>query len=164
MEKTLNMQNPFSPETAEHAKETVEHAKETVRSAVDDAGVWAKSQTERAKETLKAKAEDLSQQTRETKGRIVETLSGGREQAAGILDKAAAKVRDAGPRIPGGQQTTDMAFRAAEGLESTAGYLRRSDARAMASDVKETVRRYPTEALVGALITGFLVGRVLRSR
>ncbi len=123
------------------------------KNAMDEALRKAES----AKETLRAKAGEVTHKTEEAVNR-------GRDRAASALDRAAAKIRGVGTRIPGGQRTTGIADRTAGKLSHTAGYLREHDARAMASDVKESVRRHPTEALIGALIAGFLVGRSVRGR
>ncbi|MDX2150471.1 MAG: hypothetical protein SFV54_07040 [Bryobacteraceae bacterium] len=88
--------------------------------------------------------------------------SGQRGGVAGVIERAADRLRDAGPRIPGGDRTTQYANRAADGLRSTADYVRTADAKAVANDIKDTVRRHPTETLIGALIAGFLVGRAFR--
>jgi hypothetical protein len=145
-----NANQPFSRETVEKGKQTAGLVKETAKSAATDVKTWAGDQADRAREAFRSTA---------TRG-----VDRGRVQAAGALDRAADSLRDAGPHIPGGQKTTDLANRAAEGLHNTAGYLRRKDARAIALDVKDTVRRHPTQALLGALVAGFLVGRTIKRK
>ena len=55
-----------------------------------------------------------------------------------------------------------VAHSAAEKLESTAGYIREHDVRAMLSDVGDMVKRNPGPSLLIAVAIGFLIGRAFR--
>lgn len=112
---------------------------------------------QRATDRIREKAAQISREA-------AERVNVQRNRAASMLDRAAEKLRTTGPRIPGGDKTTQFANRAADRLHSTAGYLREHDAGAMANDVRDAVRRHPAQVLVGALVAGFLVGRAFRGR
>ena len=51
----------------------------------------------------------------------------------------------------------------ADGMQSTASYLKGRDFNQMGKDAMNICRRYPTQSLIAALAVGFLIGRV-RSR
>lgn len=146
-----NANQPLGRETVEKGKETAERARETAESAGADVREWAGQQAGRAREAVRSTSDEAARE-----------IDRGRVQAADALDRAAESIRQAGPRIPGGRRANDLAGRAARGVENTAAYLRRKDARALAFDVKETVRKHPAQALIGALVAGFLVGRSIR--
>jgi hypothetical protein len=55
-----------------------------------------------------------------------------------------------------------VAHSAADKLQATADYVRRTDLNGMVEDVQDIVKRYPKESLAVAAILGFLVARGLR--
>jgi ElaB/YqjD/DUF883 family membrane-anchored ribosome-binding protein len=55
-----------------------------------------------------------------------------------------------------------VAHSTADKLESTAGYIREHDVKAMFSDVEDVVRRNPGPSLLIAASIGFLIGRAFR--
>jgi ElaB/YqjD/DUF883 family membrane-anchored ribosome-binding protein len=77
------------------------------------------------------------------------------------LDAAAEAVRDYEDTLPGGERVERFTRAAADGLESTASYLRRHDLSRMAGDLTTMVRENPLPSVVAAAAIGFIVGRVL---
>ena len=55
-----------------------------------------------------------------------------------------------------------FAQQATEKLSATADYLRNKKMADMKADLESLVKRYPTQALVGALAIGFLAARAMR--
>ena len=51
---------------------------------------------------------------------------------------------------------------AREKVNSAVDYFRENDARAITNDVKGYLQSHPTQALIGAVVLGFLAGRVIR--
>lgn len=51
---------------------------------------------------------------------------------------------------------------AREKLGTAVDYFREHDARAITNDFKGYLQSHPTQALVGAVVLGFLAGRVIR--
>ena len=47
-------------------------------------------------------------------------------------------------------------------MESTATYLREHDTQTMLNDIEAYVRGHPTQAVIGAVAVGFVLGRMLR--
>jgi hypothetical protein len=85
-----------------------------------------------------------------------EQLDQGRFHAARALDSAAVKLE--------GKAESAAADKAARGLHHASGYLRDHDTEAMMLDFKQLVRHHPVEFLSAAVVTGYVIGRVLRGR
>jgi len=104
-----------------------------------------------------SKVKDKAGQAVET---VAETLS--RENAAEGLERTASTIHAGAERVPGGPKLVKMTHSLADGIESTASYLRDHDVQKMGKDVMNLCRRYPTQSLVAALAVGFLIGRSRR--
>ena len=109
-------------------------------------------QAEKAKDSLSEVGQKAADQMEEQRRRAADVLSSG---ASTLHEKAEA--------LPGGPKVVNMAHRAAEGLETTAAYIREHDSKAMMADVGELVKRYPAQFLAGGIVLGFLIGRSFRS-
>jgi ElaB/YqjD/DUF883 family membrane-anchored ribosome-binding protein len=83
-----------------------------------------------------------------------------REQSAGGMERAAEMLRDKTEGANG--MPAEAGAKAAETLDSASGYLRSHDTREIWNDVEVYAREHPTQALAGAVVTGFLLGRILR--
>ena len=79
-----------------------------------------------------------------------------RESAAGALDQTASSLHSGGAKLSG------AAHSAADTIQATADYVRRTDLKGMAQDVQDLVKRYPGQSLAAAAILGFLLARGLR--
>ncbi|MBV9300637.1 MAG: YtxH domain-containing protein [Acidobacteriaceae bacterium] len=120
-------------DTAQTVKEKVSDAASTAKQKVSDAG-------------------------RQASDKIDEK----RGPAADALESAASTLHEKAEDLPGGETVKSVAHSAAEKLESTAGYIREHDVRAMLSDVEEIVKRNPGPSLLVAVAIGFLIGRAFR--
>ncbi len=85
-----------------------------------------------------------------------------RGPAADALQSAASTIHEKAEDLPGGETVKSVAHSAADKLESTAGYIREHDVKAMLSDVEEIVKRNPGPSLLIAVAVGFLIGRAFR--
>jgi ElaB/YqjD/DUF883 family membrane-anchored ribosome-binding protein len=63
----------------------------------------------------------------------------------------------------GAEKISNVVHSVAEGVQSTATYLREHDTKQMMSDVEDIVRRNPGQSLLIAAAVGFLVGRAFRN-
>lgn len=88
----------------------------------------------------------------------------GRVSAASGLDKAATLLHENAGSLPGGPKVSDMAHSAADGLSTSAAYVREHDMSKMMADVEKLVKNNPGPSLVVAGVIGFLVGRAFRNR
>jgi hypothetical protein len=87
---------------------------------------------------------------------VSQTMDRQREYAAKGLDRAASGIHE------GAGSAAKMAHGLADGMESTASYLRSHSWGDMGSDIGEVCRRHPVQALVSAGVLGFLLGRAIR--
>jgi ElaB/YqjD/DUF883 family membrane-anchored ribosome-binding protein len=114
-----------------------------------------------------------------TNGKTQGKHSSWAERAAAKLNKTrkpiAEKLRGAAEAIQGQAQSlyerehisegvSDVAYGAAERVESSAAYLESNDISQMASDAVEVVRRNPLPAIAVAAAVGFFLGRALGRR
>jgi ElaB/YqjD/DUF883 family membrane-anchored ribosome-binding protein len=117
---------------------------QSVKEKVTDAAVTAK--------------ERVSEAGRQATGKVDEK----RGPAADALQSAASTIHEKAEDLPGGETVKSVAHSTAEKLESTAGYIREHDVKAMLSDVEEIVKRNPGPSLLVAVTIGFLIGRAFR--
>jgi ElaB/YqjD/DUF883 family membrane-anchored ribosome-binding protein len=115
---------------------------------------------------VKDRVSDMASKVKDKAGQVAETVSEKfdhqRETAAGGLNRVASTIHDNAESIPGGPKVAHLSHRIADGMESTASYLRDHDFNQMGKDVTDFCRRYPTQSLVAALAVGFLIGRSRR--
>jgi ElaB/YqjD/DUF883 family membrane-anchored ribosome-binding protein len=126
----------------------------------DRAREQASEMADRARSTaadVADKAEELAPQARE---RAYEAAESGRESSAGALDRAASGLEDRAARSEG--MTGMAAERTAEGMHAAAGYLKQHETSEIWDDVEQYVRTHPVQAVAAAVVTGIVVGRVLR--
>lgn len=90
--------------------------------------------------------------------KTVETIDAQRGPAAQTLDHTASALHQHADKVAG------LAHATADKLHATADYVRTQDAKAMATDVADLVRRYPGPALAVAAAFGFMVARVVQTR
>lgn len=96
----------------------------------------------------------MASQVKDKAGQVSQTISGKlgqqRENAAEVLNRVASRIQDTAESV------TDSI---ADGVESSASYLRDHDVRTMGKDVMNIARRYPMQSLGAALAIGFFIGR-----
>lgn len=108
---------------------------------------------------MASKVKDKASQVADT---VSEKLGQQRENAAEGLDRAASTIHDRAETVPGGPKVVKMTHSIADGMQSTASYLRNHDFQKMGKDAMDVCRRHPTQSLVAALAVGFLIGRSRR--
>jgi hypothetical protein len=77
------------------------------------------------------------------------------------LYAAADAARDCEDVLPGGKRVRRFTRATADGLESSARYLRRHDLSRIAGDLTTMVKRNPVPSIVAGAAIGFIVGRML---
>jgi hypothetical protein len=104
-------------------------------------------------QNLASKIKDRASQFGST---VAQTMDRGRENAAKGLDRAASGLHE------GTGSAARMAHGVADGMQSTASYLRSHTWGDMGGDIGELCRRHPVQALISAGVLGFLLGRAIR--
>jgi hypothetical protein len=95
--------------------------------------------------------------------KAVEAVDASRDSAASTLDNAAAGIRARAESLPGGRQVGQFANQAADKIGATAEYLREHEVKDMMADLQSFIKAHPAQALIGAVVVGFLAGRSARS-
>jgi ElaB/YqjD/DUF883 family membrane-anchored ribosome-binding protein len=108
------------------------------------------------KEQISETASDVKGKVTDFGRKAADRIDSSRESAAMTLEKTATSLHSGGNKLSG------VAHSAADKVQATADYVRRTDLKGMAEDVQDIVKRYPGQALAAAAILGFLVARGLR--
>jgi ElaB/YqjD/DUF883 family membrane-anchored ribosome-binding protein len=111
--------------------------------------------------------EQLEPQMEKAKEQLDTGMEKAKEQADAGMDKAAGGLESAAERIKGmtgeGEGAPAQAgVKLAEGMETAATYLKEHSSDELLKDLEGYVKQHPTQALVGAIFAGILVGRILR--
>jgi hypothetical protein len=110
----------------------------------------------RMKQQISETASDVKGTVTDLSRKAADRIDSSRESAAITLEKTATSIHSGGDKLSG------VAHSAADKVQATADYVRRTDLKGMAEDVQDIVKRYPGQALAAAAILGFLVARGLR--
>jgi ElaB/YqjD/DUF883 family membrane-anchored ribosome-binding protein len=131
-------------------------------SSIDEMAAKMSDTAQSVKETMTDAANTARQKVAETGRQTTGRIDEQRGPAADALQSAASTLHEKAEDLPGGQSVKSAAHSAADKLESTAGYIREHDIRAMLSDVEDVVKRNPGPSLLIAAGIGFLIGRAFR--
>jgi len=127
-----------------------------------DFGERRTDNVEKLKERLEdvaSKAKDKAEQWTESAS---ETAERQRQNVSSGLERAASTLHEKATNIPGGPKAMSAVNRLADGMETTASYLRQHDFADMRDDLFSACKRHPVQALVSAVAFGFLLGRSVR--
>jgi ElaB/YqjD/DUF883 family membrane-anchored ribosome-binding protein len=130
--------------TGDEATGTLINAAQSAKDKVGDAAAAAK------------------QKVSEAGRQASDQLDAKRGTAADALQSTASAIHEKAENLPGGETVKNVAHSAADKLETTAGYIRKHDVKAMLSDVQDLVKRNPGPSLLIAASIGFLIGRAFR--
>jgi ElaB/YqjD/DUF883 family membrane-anchored ribosome-binding protein len=92
--------------------------------------------------------------------KAVNAIDTQRGPAASGLDTAAASLHAGADKLP--PQAAPLVHQAADKLGATADYVRNNRMKDMLADVETYVKAHPTQSLLGAVVVGFLAGRMLK--
>jgi ElaB/YqjD/DUF883 family membrane-anchored ribosome-binding protein len=84
----------------------------------------------------------------------------GMDRAGERMGETAARVRERAQER-GGMQA-EVGTRVADSMERTANYLKEHDTAELMDDVERYVKEHPVQAVAGAVVAGFVIGRILR--
>jgi ElaB/YqjD/DUF883 family membrane-anchored ribosome-binding protein len=119
-------------------------------------------------DTFESVRDDFSTRAGEVKSKVsemartaAESVDQTRSAAAQGLETAASALHGQADRLPGGDRVSGLAHSAADGLSSTADYVRRHDLDGVRADVETLVKKNPGPALLAAAAVGFLIGRAI---
>jgi hypothetical protein len=107
-------------------------------------------------------SKNMAQTASDMKDRVSDTLDQQRKNAADNLGRAASALRWKAKRVPGGPIVVSLTRSVADGMQSTATYVRRHDFSRMGQDFINVCRRNPAKTLTAALAIGYFIGRSRR--
>ena len=97
------------------------------------------------------------------KDRVSEMTATVKDKASQVADTVSEKVGQAREGAADGLgRAASTTHNIADGMQSTASYLREHDFNQIGKDVMNICRRYPTQSLIAAVAVGFLIGRTRR--
>jgi ElaB/YqjD/DUF883 family membrane-anchored ribosome-binding protein len=136
------------------------------RSSAGDIGDMGSSGSENTglagmKDQATQKAAQIKNKVSDLGRKAGDKIDEQRVRAAGTFENTASALHERGDQFASSASTA--AHATADKIQAAADYLREHDARAMAEDLGEVVKRYPGQALAAAAVVGFLAGRALRS-
>lgn len=129
-----------------------EQARQMQQQAEQRASQYAGEAQQRANQyagEAQQKAEEMQRRTDTMIDRASERMHG-----------AAEKVREQSHRADG--MPSKAGERLAEGMDRTSEYLSEHDTKGLMSDIEDYVKQHPRQAVLGALVGGFIVARMLR--
>ena len=126
----------------------------------DDEGMESSERIAERMDDLRERAANLGSKIKDKASQFGTTVSSTvdrqRETAARGLDRAASSLHD------GVGSAAKMGHGVADGMESTATYLRNHTFGDMGNDVMALCKKHPVQALVSAAVVGFVMGRLIR--
>lgn len=156
MEKESSMQKDYyEPLDPKPVNDTGEISSGATGMTNREQGGGENSMSERAGNVATAaqdKASEMGSKAQDTADEGLGRASEGLQRAADQM-----RQRSASEGIQG-----EVATKAADTMEKTAGYLREHDTDEVWSDIETFVKEHPVQAAVGGLVAGFVIGRILR--
>ena len=130
------------------------------RNIVDDSPMAYQDMTEEAGDGAKGAANTAREKASMIGDKAQDRADAGIDKAAGSLASAAQKLKERAGDADG--LSAEAGARVAGGMDKAAGYLRERDTSAILDDVQAFVKEHPMRAVVGAVVGGFLISRILR--
>jgi hypothetical protein len=115
-----------------------------------------------AKDRAAGLASELKEKASHVASTVSDTVGRQRDHVAGGLDRMASTIHEKAGSLPGGQMAANAADSLADGMESTASYLRDHNLKDVGDSLTGVCRKYPVQLVISALAIGFLAGRALR--
>jgi hypothetical protein len=115
---------------------------------------------DKAKEQLEPRMDDAKEQLDAGMDKAKEQVEVGMDKAAEGLESTAGRIKSMSSESDG--KPAQAGVKLAEGMEGAATYLKEHSSDEVLKDLEVFVKEHPTQALVGAIFAGFLVGRIMR--
>jgi ElaB/YqjD/DUF883 family membrane-anchored ribosome-binding protein len=113
-----------------------------------------------AQDKAREMSDRASEKANEAKDRAMDQAERGREKAAEGTESAADKIRESTEGHGGMQEKAGTKL--ADAMDRTSGSLRENRTDEIWNDLEQLARERPMQALGGAVIAGFVLGRILR--
>jgi ElaB/YqjD/DUF883 family membrane-anchored ribosome-binding protein len=152
-------QTPSTPgqgtDGGEQAQELSEQTRDTISASsqpAEDASSQVGGQPQRRFGQYRDRASQFGHRARGQ-------ADAGKEKAATGMHRAAERMRERGGGSEGfaGQAST----KAADGMDKAADYLKERNPDEMLKDAERYAKEHPGQAIAGAVVAGFLLGKIL---
>jgi ElaB/YqjD/DUF883 family membrane-anchored ribosome-binding protein len=110
-------------------------------------------------ESTDSTVDSVKEKARDTAEMAKDRADEGIDKAAEGMQGAADKLRDRAEQQGG--VAADAGVKVADTMERSAEYLREHDTDQIFEDLEQYVRKHPMQAIAGAVVGGFIVGRLL---
>lgn len=111
----------------------------------------------RQAEEMGSQAKEMGSQAKE---KVMSSADTGMDKAAEGLGSAAEKMRMRADEDTG--MRSSLETRAADAMDKTSTYLRDHDSEQLMHDIEDFVRQHPLQAAAGALVAGYVIGKIVR--
>lgn len=125
----------------------------------DGAGGTVTNMMDKAKEQLEPTMDKAKEQLDGGVDKAKDQVDAGIDKAASGLESTAEKIK--GMTGEGEGMPAQAGVKVAKGMETAAAYLKEHSSDEIFKDLEVFVKEHPTQALVGAIFAGFLVGRMM---
>ena len=129
-----------------------ENELQTSQADFSSHGQRAQSAVADATDDVKDKASDYGDQAQDL-------IDQGKTKAATVMSQAAGTIRDKTSSTGG--IASDAGDKIASGMEKAASYTKDKSTSEMLDDVESYVKKHPGQAVVGAVVAGFLLGKII---
>jgi ElaB/YqjD/DUF883 family membrane-anchored ribosome-binding protein len=102
---------------------------------------------------------EFKDKARQYRDQAIDQADAGLDKAAEGMQSAADTVRQRAQERGG--MTADAGAKVADTMERSADYLREHDTQEVFDDLERYVRQHPMQAVAGAIVGGFILGRLL---
>jgi len=120
-------------------------------STLEETSDFVQESVSNIKEHASGLASKVRDKASQAGNAVSETVVRQREKAASGLHRVASTIHENATSIPGGPKAAKVAHTIADGMESTASYLRERDFKNMGDDLIAVCRRHPAQAMLSAL-------------
>jgi ElaB/YqjD/DUF883 family membrane-anchored ribosome-binding protein len=145
---------------AAQARDRAQETVDRVRQRAEEAGREATDRASDVRDQIQDTAEQVRQRAEDASHEAADRVDSAMTSTGDRLHDAARTIRE---RAPSGQ-VGEVADKAAEALERSGDYLRRSDVGDVRSDLETIVREHPIQSLAVGFGVGFMIARSLRPR
>jgi len=123
------------------------------------AGGNVTSMMDKAKDQLEPTVDKAKKQLDDGVDKAKDQVDAGIDKAASGLESTAETIK--GMTGEGKGMPAQAGVKVAESMETAAAYLKEHSSDEIFKDLEVYVKEHPTQALVGAIFAGFLVGRMM---
>jgi len=140
-----------------------QEASATAGRAGQAAGDVAETATEQAKAVTSEARQEAVTVVRELRESVAEQADTQTRRAVGTLRQWADDLQGLARHAPDDSPAHGLVAQAAQGSQRAAEYLDRQGPQGLVADVEDFARRRPGVFLGGAVVAGFLVGRIAKA-